>query len=152
MDESFEKAFEQIKAGAEIPTVDPSLMENMWDAVSHIPASYQHSLVAVDRGVFARCDPKSFTPEKQVAMLARYALLNALLKRGILDAFMDEESQRKKVFAAAATIPCDKNDLASERLLRDMGPEQQDKAEPAGDDRDHLKVAEKFIAWIRDIS
>jgi hypothetical protein len=39
---------------------------------------------------------------------------------------MKDEAARKDVFAAAATIPCDKDDLAealAERLLRSPSPE-----------------------------
>ena len=56
---------------------------------------------------------------------------------------MNDESARKDVFAAAATIPCDKNNLAealAERTLRDASPELveriKEEAKNAGYERD----------------
>ena len=69
---------------------------------------------------------------------------------------MKDESARKHVFAAAATIPCDKNDLAealAERLLRDPSPEvlerTKEEAKIAGWDIDRPKIGDKSISWIR---
>jgi uncharacterized repeat protein (TIGR03803 family) len=59
-----------------------------------------------------------------------FALLDALVERGSLIDYMENESLRKQVFAAAATIPCDKNDLG-EAL-----------------DLDQPKVGQKFIEWM----
>lgn len=156
-EDAFNSAAERINAGEEIPKVDPCLIEQYWVAVSSIPRS-QHEHVAIGIGAFAHCDPNALkTPEQQFAMLARYALMDALVEQGVLDEYMKEESQRKRVFVAAASVPCDKNDLGealAERSLRDSNPEQmeviREQLAKSGYDRDHLKVAEKFVAWIRD--
>jgi hypothetical protein len=156
--EDFSAATDGINAGAEIATVAPSLIEHIWDAVSRISNEHrQHA--AISLGAFAGVDPSGMPTdaEQQVAMMARYALLDALIERGVLDAYMDDESLRKKVFAAAAAFPCDKNDLGealAQRLLRDYSPDAAQKANEefrqAGYDPDHPKVVEKFIRWMND--
>lgn len=90
-------------------------------------------------------------------MMMRYAMLDALVDRGILDEYMKDESLRKKVFAAAALFPCDKNDLGealAQRLARDSPPDVAQKTSEefrqAGYDPDHPKVGGKFIDWMRD--
>lgn len=157
-EDAFSAATERINAGAEIPTVDPSLIEHLWLAINRIPRP-QRQQTAIGLGAFARCDPDALpkNPDEHVAMMARCALLDALVERGVLDDYMKEESQRKKVFAAAASFPCDKNDLGealTERVLRDLPPDQLEEAneqlKQAGYDRDHLRVTDKFITWMRD--
>src|SRR5215831_8358484 len=87
--DSLNAAAERIKAGAQIPRIEPSQIEHVWEVLSRIPV-----------------------------MLCSMHLSNAALN----DYRKKDESARKHVFAAAATIPCDKNDLAealAERLMRD---------------------------------
>jgi hypothetical protein len=93
--------------------------------------------------------------DKLFALMARYALLDALVERGTLNDYMDDESLRKRAFAAAATIPCDKNDLGealAQRTLRNSTPDvverTKEEARQAGWDLDRPKVGEKFIEWI----
>jgi hypothetical protein len=90
-------------------------------------------------------------------MMMRYALLDALVERGILDEYMKNESLRKKVFATAALFPCDKNDLGealAQRLARDSSPDVAQKTweelRQAGYDPVYPKVSGKFIDWMRD--
>jgi hypothetical protein len=78
-------------------------------------------------------DPAALSkdPEQQVAMMARYTLLDGLIERGILNEYMDDELQRKKLFAAAATLPCNKDDMGeaiAHRFLRDSPPDVVQKA------------------------
>lgn len=157
-DDAFGAATERINSGAEIPTVSPSLIEHLWVAISRIPKP-QSQHTAIGLGAFALCDPDALpkNPEQRVAMMARYALLDALVERGILSEYMEDEALRKKVFAAAASLPCNKNDLGealAEKLLRDSPPERLEEAQKelseAGYDPTHLKVAEKFIEWMHD--
>jgi len=70
---------------------------------------------------------------------------------------MEDESLRKRVFAAAATVPCNKNDLGEAlalRMLRDSPPDIVEKAKEetrqAGCNADHPKVGNKLIEWMRD--
>ena len=151
-------ATEQINAGASIPPIDPALIERVWQAVSGIPRpSGRH--VSIGLGAVASGDPTlaPTTPDQQVALMVRNAMLDALVERGVLDEFMQDASLRKKVFQAAATLPCDKNDFGeavAEKVLRESPPELGAKTEEefklAGYDPNHLKIVDKFIAWIRD--
>jgi hypothetical protein len=149
----------RINAGAEVATVEPSLIEQMWKRMSSIPKEQRQSTPA---GIYGICgviaDPDSFPqhPDQRVAMMIRYALLNALVERGILDDYMKDESLRQKVFAAAALFPCDKNDLGeavAQRLFRDSSPDVAQKAgeelSRAGYAPEHPKVGGKFIEWMR---
>lgn len=151
-------ATERINAGAEIASVEPSLIEHMWQAISSIPKEQRQS-TGVGLHAVALGDPDRLpqNPDQRVAMLMRYALLDALVERGILDEYMKNESLRKKVFAAAAQFPCDKNDLGealAQRLARDSPPDVAQKTREefrqAGCDPDHPKVSGKFIDWMRD--
>ena len=70
---------------------------------------------------------------------------------------MNDESQRKRVFAAAASFPCNKNDLGEammHKMLRDSPPDVVQSAyeeyRQAGYDPEHPKVAERFKRWMHD--
>jgi hypothetical protein len=149
-------ATERINAGAPIAPIDPSLIERVWKATSRIPRpTGQH--VSICLQAVASEDPKLATPDQEVAFMVRYGLLDALIERGLLDELMQDESSRKRVFEAAATLPCDKNDFAeavAEKLLRDSPPEiakqTAEELKLAGYDPNHLKIFDRFIAWIRD--
>lgn len=157
-DDDLNAATERINTGAQIAQVEPSLIERVWDAVSRILAEKrQHT--AIGLGAFALGNPELAppNPEQRVALMARYALLDGLIERGILDDYMKDESLRKRVFAAAASLPCDKNDLGeavAQKALRESPPEVVEKTREemrqAGYDPDHPKVGDKFIQWMRD--
>ncbi len=155
---AFFAATERLNAGNEIPRVDPSLIEGFWSVVSKIPKE-QRGHTSVGLGAFALSSPDNLPPdpEQRVAIMARYGLLDALLERGFFGEYMEDDSQRKKVFAAAASFPCTKDDLGeavAERLLRDSPKEQVEEAKrqllEGGYDATHLKVVEKFKRWIQD--
>ena len=148
---------ERINAGAEVASVEPSLIEHIWNAMSSIPEEHGQSKTTGLHAVAG--DPKLFPqdPEQRVAMMMRYALLDALIERGILDEYMENESLRKKVFAGAAQFPCDRNDLVealAQRLDRETPPDVAQKTREelrrAGYDPDHPKVAGKLIDWMHD--
>jgi hypothetical protein len=149
---------DRINAGAEIASVEPSLIEHTWQAISSIPRE-QRQNTGIDLHAVAHGDPDLLPqdPAQRVAMMMRYALLDALVERGILDEFMNDESLRKKVFAAAALFPCDKNDLGealAQQLALNSPPDVAQKTSEdfrqAGYDPDHPKVSGKFIDWMRD--
>jgi hypothetical protein len=155
--EGLEAAVEQLNACAQIAQVEPSLIGHVWKAMSRIPRN-EGQPCAVGH-VAARLEPDLAprNPEQKLAMMVRYALLNALIECGVLDEHMNDETLRKKVFAAAALLPCDQNDLreaVAERVLRQSPPDVRQKTKEelaqAGYDPGHLKVADKFIEWMRD--
>jgi len=147
-------SLERINSGAPIPTVEPSRIEHVWELYGRLPMN-RYATVGFS-AVSNNLDFGSENPDDHVAWMTRFALFNALLERGTLNDYMKDEPGRKRVFAAAATIPCDKNDLAealAERVLRDASPEvverAKEEAKNAGQDIDRPKIGEKFIDWIR---
>ena len=154
--EGLNAAVERINSGAPIPAVEPSQMEYVWELISRIPVDRRKNAAVGLTAVCGNPDYAPKNPDEQVALTIRFALLNALVERGILNDYMKDEPTRKRAFAAAATIPCDKNDLAkalAERLLDDASSEVVERAKElaknAGQDIDRTKIGEKFIDWIR---
>ncbi len=148
---------ERINEGAQIPQVEPSLIENWWDARSQVPAEQRRHVmygISVITGGNPDLEPN---PEELVALIMRCTLLGLLIERGILDNYMSDESLKKRVFAAAASLPCDKNDLGEAFALTelcDSPPEAvettKEKMRQAGYDPDHPNLGYKFIEWMRD--
>jgi hypothetical protein len=148
-------ACERINSGAQIATIEPSQIEHVWEVVSHIPIERRQNTTIGLTAARGNPDFAPSNPDQQFALMARYALLDALVERGTLNDYMDDESLRKRAFAAAATIPCDKNDLGealAQRTLRNSTPDvverTKEEARQAGWDLDRPKVGEKFIEWI----
>jgi hypothetical protein len=154
--EGLSAAVERLNSGAPIPAVEPSQIEHAWELVSRIPVERRKNASGGLNAVCGNLDYAPNGPDEQIALMTRYALLDALLERGILNDDMKAEPERKHVFAAAATIPCDKRDLAealAERMLRDASPEEVERtkedAKNEGWGIDRPKIGEKFIDWIR---
>lgn len=152
--DDLDAAVGRINAGAEIATVEPSLIEYIWKAISSIPKELRQRAPAGSHlGVLAERDRIPQNPDQRAAMMMRYALLNALVAQGILDDYMKDEPLRQKVFAAAALFPCDKNDLGeavAQRLGRDSSTDVVPKTEEeAGYDPEHSQVGRKLIEWMR---
>ena len=157
--DSFEglgEATERLNAGGPIAPIDPALIERVWTIMSQLPADQRHH---TSIGLGAIADPALAppTPDQMVGLMARSAMLDALIERGIFDDHLRDESLRKKLFAAAASLPFDKNDLAvalAEKILRESPPDLLEKSKEelrlAGYDPAHLKVADKFTEWMRD--
>ena len=150
--DDLEAATARINAGAEVATVEPSLIEYMWKLMSSIPREQRQSTSPGFTGVLA--DPGRFpqNPDEHVAMMIRYALLSALVEGGIVGDYMKDESLRQKVFTAAALFPCDGNDLAEAVAQRDSSPDVTRKTggefRRTGYDPEQPKVSKKFIEWM----
>ena len=152
----FRAAAERLNAGTEIPAVASSLIQHMWEAMSSIPKEQrQHTAIGLE--AIAGPDVVLQKPEQQVAMIVRYFLLEGLIELGLLDEYLKDEAQRKRVFTTAASFPCNKDDLAEatmHRVLRDSPPEVIQKASEefrqAGYDPQHPKVGERFKQWMQD--
>ncbi|HKF03688.1 MAG TPA: hypothetical protein VKB49_15320 [Candidatus Sulfotelmatobacter sp.] len=151
-----EAALERINAGAPIPTIEPSQIEHVWERLSRIRRETQQNGTV---GLTAVCGNPEFAPknpDEQIALSIRYALLDALVERGVLDDYMNDASARQHVFVAAATIPCDGNDLAEalegkelRETSRDVVGQTKEELKNAGSDVPRPKIVEKFIDWIR---
>ena len=155
--EDLETAIERLNDGVQIADVRPILIERMWEALSRISSDKRQPPAGRYVGALFDPDLVPSNPEQKLAMMVRYAVLNALIERGVLDEYMKDEVSRRKVFAAAALVPCDQNDLreaVSEKVLRQSPPHVRQKTKEEltqeGYQPDHLKVADKFIEWMRD--
>ena len=154
----FKAAVDRLNAGAEIPAVVPSVIERMWELISPMPWE-QRTGMTCGFGPSAPEEPTDMpeNPDQQFAVMMRFGLLDALIERGILDDYMGDESRRKRVFATAASFPCNKDDFCEAtfvRYLRDCPPDvaQQITQEitEAGFDLDRPRVGEKFKQWMCD--
>jgi hypothetical protein len=153
-------AMQRLNEGAPLSPVNPSDMQKMWEvSQKYMPDRKAKGAVAVDSRLYAAhgVDPAAFDGEQHVSMSMRQWLLVSLVERGVLRDYFDGEKLRPEVFRAAATIPCDKNDL-SEALashhLPEMSAEEaaklREQMQAEGFDLEHPKVDEKFLAWMRD--
>jgi hypothetical protein len=151
------EAVENLNAGKPVPPVDPAYLKNAWEALSRLPAELRGT-VSLDVRVIsgdAAPDLMNRDPGQYLAFGMRLATLQALIERGALNDYMQDNAQRARVFRAAATMPCNKYDFAeamSQQMLRDSPPDVAAKTREgmlAGDlDPDHPKVIAKFIAWM----
>jgi hypothetical protein len=156
--EGLAEATERLNAGAPIEPTDPALIERVWTVMSQLPADQrQHTSVCL--GGVALSDRASMpsTPDQLLGLMTRSAILEALIERGIFDEYLGDELNRKKLFAAAAALPFDKNDLAealAEKILRESSPDLLEKNKEelrvASYDPAHLKIVDKVTEWMRD--
>lgn len=144
-------AVERLNAVAEIPAIAPSLIEAMWNGINCVPREERQRMMMT--GVMV--DPTQI-PEQTVALSLRYGLLDALIERGALDDYMMIDSERCKVFTAAATFPCNAEDLLdamSQRIVRESPEQAAQKTKELteeGYDLDQPKVVEVLKQWMRE--
>jgi hypothetical protein len=112
-------ALARLNAGEPIAPLEFSWMERAWNLWSHLVRERRQT-VGIHLGAIAgnEANLASLSPDQRIAFSFRYALLDALITAGILDRYMDDAKLREKVFAAAATLPCDKNDLGEAMMLK----------------------------------
>lgn len=154
--ERLDAATKQLNEGEQIPEVEAAWIEHLWETTNRISRE-QRQHTAIELGAIADPNAPQIDPENQVALLARFMMLDALIERGILDEYIRDKSERKKLFAAAASISCDKNDLGealAQKHLREMAPDLAEKTKEelrlAGCDPDQTNIGKKFIEWLRD--
>jgi hypothetical protein len=112
MDDDFQAATERINAGAQVAP-EAAQIEHVWEIMSRIP-THRREHTSISLGAFAGGNPDLAppNPEQLVALMMRYAMLDALIEEGILNNYMEDDSRRNRVFAAAASIPINKNNLS----------------------------------------
>jgi hypothetical protein len=142
--EDVTQGMERVNAGAPLVHVDPSLIEYIWEMRQNFQGG-----ISVPEGMMPR------NADQHIAMMFRTEMLSALTELGILDEYLQDESRRKQVFAAAASMACDKNDVheaLAYKHFRDSPPDAVTEHEmrEAGYDPDHSKVGEKLIAWMHE--
>ena len=116
-----------------------------------------NSNVSVGLGAYAAYgfDASSLSATQFLAIWMRQNLLNTLIRRGVLQEFMKDEQSRTRVIEAAATFPCDKEDLAEAMVQMHLSQSPAEVAEAAkaemksqGYDVDRPRIDGKFIEWL----
>jgi hypothetical protein len=155
--EDLRAAVERLNAGEPIAPVEAILVERVWELASSV-AARQHS-IGFDFGAMAGSDARfaPLHPDRRIAITARYQLLDTLSKCGFIDSYVEDAELRKKVFAAVASLPCNKNDLGEAFWLRrlqelspDLAQKARDEARQAGYDPDHPQLGARLNAWMHD--
>ena len=151
---------EQFNRGAPVPAVEPADLKQMWTAVRSHEAKFGcrpgHAVGAGALGFDQSSRGPGFAADF-FAITTRQWLLGALVKRGVLKDYQRGAELDDRVFRAAATMPCNIDDLGEAMMplkLADQPPEvvSQVKKEclEHGFDLDRPKVDVKFLAWMRD--
>ena len=160
--ELIEKIHAQTKLfndGAPIPPVSASDMKQMWDATRRMNADIPpRPNVAIGLAVFAAYGvDAAFSPEEFLPIRWRHQLLESLVERGILNDYKQGEELDEKVFRAAATMPCDKNDVAETKLpllfaqsATELVAKAKEEMLADGYDPEKPKLDGKFLDWLRN--
>jgi hypothetical protein len=145
----------RVTAGEPVAPVEFSLIERAWNDLSRFPRDPPQKVGHLTAIAGNNPDLPSLNPDQRIAFAVRYALLDVLIRAGLLDRYMEDATLRHKVFAAAATLPCDINDFGEVMMLKRLRESPPDVVEKmieemgqAGYDPDHPKLGEKFIAWM----
>src|SRR5438270_10924828 len=86
---------QEFNQGASISRSEPSDIRQLWEASSRIPGEERwQSQRAMGFGAFGcGIDPSSRSPEQLFAITIRLQLLSALLRRGVLDDYMQDTNR-----------------------------------------------------------
>jgi hypothetical protein len=147
---------ETFNSGAPIPPVNAFDIRQMWDASRRMNAEMSlDPNHAVGLGVYAAygVEAASTRPEQFILVHLRHSLMSDLVGRGVLNDYMQGEELDEKVFHAAATIPCSKDDWAG--VLVQLSRAQSsagvvEKAKEEIRDTDKPSIDGKFLHWLRD--
>jgi hypothetical protein len=155
-----EEILARFDQGAPIPSIDAAAIKQLTEAVSRMASDGQlNPNAAMGLGAYAAYgfDASSLTPEQFMAVSRRQTLLAALVQRGVLSEYMQDEKSRERVYLAAATIPCNRDDVAEAFILLQLCQIPSEQAEPMkqgmkqqGYDPDEPRIDGKFVAWMTD--
>jgi hypothetical protein len=157
-DKKVRALWEQLDSGGPIQPVSASDLKQLWDASRCIKADMPlRPDTAIGLGVYAACGVDAAAdPERMMAVHWRHTVLSDLVDRGFLDSYFHDNEPEEKVFAAAAAIPCNEEDLHQvlmKQLFSQLPPEQAAQAKEAmrseGCDPDRPKIAAKFLDLLR---
>jgi hypothetical protein len=158
--EAYQAAMQRFDQGERLATIDPHEFKRMWlswkKLAEIMPSSSATGLGAIAGG--ACVDHESKSSEEIVALTLRPILLAALIKRGVLDAYIENGEPRDEVFRAAATIPLAKDDFAVAIVLAhvaDADPQAaahfKKEAREHGYDPEHPTIDAKFLECMKQI-
>ena len=156
----FTAAAEQLNSGAAIPAVSASDIKQMWNATRRMKADLPmgpNTAIGIDVFAGYGVEAASTRHEQFIWIQLREMLISGLSTSGVLSDYMHGEELDEKVFCAAATIPCDKNDLAEamapfwfRQVPVEVGETARDEMRAAGYDPDRPRIVTKFFEWMHD--
>ena len=156
----FAAVSKQFNSGAPIPPVNASDIKQMWDSTRRMKTDLPLSPNAgISLTVYAAygVEAASASPEQFMWIMSRHQLVSALAERGVLNDYMHGEELDEKVCCAAATMPCDKHDLAEARtplwlaqVSAEVASKTRERMHAAGQDPDKPKIDDKFLEWLCD--
>jgi hypothetical protein len=156
--ESLQTMIKQFNDGAPIPPASAYDLRQFWDVSRRVKADMPpRPDVAVGLGVFAAYgfEAASAGPRTYMPIQWRHEVMWSLVQRGVLKDYVHGEELDEKVFIAAATMPCNKTDVAETMLplLLAKSPEIAEKAKEnmraEGYDPDKPNIDAKFVEWLR---
>lgn len=150
---------EEFNRGAAVSSVSPADIKQLWVAHRRItvdippePGIQLGLGVVAAYGVQAAADPVRFT-----AVRWRHTVLSDLVERGVLNAYVHDGEPQEKVFAAAATIPLTKEDIAEVTIPKtlaqapaDFAAKARAKMQAEGYDPVRPTIDAKFIRWLQE--
>jgi hypothetical protein len=157
--ELFRAMIKQLNEGAPIAPVSASDVKQLWDATRRMNSDMPPSSdVRIGLAVYAAYgfEAASAGPEQFMPIQWRHRLMSALVERGVLDDYKHGEELDEKVFRAAATIPCNKEDIGETMMpliFAQISAEDAQKAKQemlaGGYDPDKPNIDRKFLDWLR---
>ena len=88
--------------------------------------------------------------------MLRVSLLSSFLHRGVLSDYLLGGKLHEAIFRSAATLPCDKEELAEAVILlhlsqspEDIAAKGMEQLRAEGYDPEKPKIDAKFLAWVR---
>ncbi len=114
--------------------------------------------VALGAGAYAAYGVEAAVtrPHELMPIMLRENMLASLFERGILKDYLHGEELDEKVFSAAATMPCNKQDWEQAmfpavlaQFPADQALKVKEEARAAGIDLDNPPIDGKFLDWLR---
>ena len=145
------------REGGAVPATNPEHLKKMWKC-SRDPRVMGSATKTSGLGA-AGIDPSELgdAPREKVHALAiRLELLRSLFERSVLHDYLSGDDFADEVFQAAASLPCDRDDVVE--AMAQLAMKQRPKADCSelkremiahGIDPDHPRVDSRFLAWIK---
>ncbi len=158
--EVLQAVIKQFNDGAPIAPVSASDIKQLWDATRRMNADMPPSaeVRAIGLSVYAAYgfEAASAGPEQFMPIQWRHTLMSALVERGVLDDYKNGGELDEKVFRAAATIPCNKEDIGETmmplvfaQISAEDGKKAKEEMLAGGYDPDKPNIDGKFLDWLR---
>ena len=146
------------REGGPVPEADADHLKKVWKRVREAERMGEGTKTFGLGACGIDASPYGVTPgEKFHGLTIRVALLQSLSQRNVLLEYLRGEDFADEVFQAAASLPCDRDDIgeAMIQLAMKQRPEadcSEVKREMVahGYDLDKPRIDSKFLAWIRN--